>query len=83
MERFRSTETDEHISRPCSVKLMKEIYDTIVNNGEVTTREISNNCNVSIYIARNWLLKLEEKGMIQCSKSKMKKFVWMQNNRRT
>lgn len=36
-----------------------------LSGGEgVTTRDISNDCDMSIYAARNWLLKLEEEGYI-------------------
>lgn len=32
----------------------------------LTTREISDACDISIYAARNWLTKLKEHGVVDC-----------------
>lgn len=34
------------------------------NEQGLTTREIAERCDMSVYAARNWLLKLEEEGLI-------------------
>jgi len=46
------------------------------DNEGVTTRYISDECDMSIYSARNWLIKLEEEGYVFHKKSGKRKAIW-------
>jgi transposase len=42
----------------------------------VTTRQVSNACDLSIYSSRNWLIKLESVGLIYNRKQSERKSKW-------
>ncbi|MGA4650071.1 FaeA/PapI family transcriptional regulator [Citrobacter portucalensis] len=45
---------------------MRSILAEVIKSGGkgVTTRDISNCCDMSIYSARNWLIRLEDEGQV-------------------
>ena len=45
------------------------------NQKGLNTREIADKCDMTVYSARNWLLKLEQKGIIQ-RKGGAKNIIW-------
>ncbi|PNF13569.1 hypothetical protein A6J71_00055 [Enterobacter cancerogenus] len=58
---------NSHASTPTSMNdKMSLILRTVTQAGSVgvTTRDISDSCDMSIYAARNWLLKLEDEGYV-------------------
>jgi len=49
-------------------------------NQGVTTRDISDRCDMSIYSARNWLRKLEEEGRVFHIEAEKRKTLWFIKN---
>ncbi|WP_223949842.1 FaeA/PapI family transcriptional regulator [Citrobacter braakii] len=39
---------------------------SITSEAGLTTRQIADNCGLSIYVTRNWLTKLNQAGLICC-----------------
>lgn len=60
---------------------MMTIFNVIVNADKdgVTTRHVSDQCDMSIYSARNWLMKLEEEGHIHHETVGTRKTLWFLN----
>ncbi len=56
---------------------MKEVLMVVFNAGEegITTREVADHCDMSVYSARNWLMKLEQEKQI-IKKSRPKNCTW-------
>ena len=47
------------------IRMILQALSELQSDG-LTTREISDNCDISIYAARNWLTKLREHGIVDC-----------------
>ena len=47
---------------------MSMIYHALAAESDrgLTTRQVSDCCDISIYAARNWLMKLKEVNMVDC-----------------
>ena len=45
---------------------MIDVLLSVMSSGEngVSTREVSNQCDLTIYAARNWLMRLERDGVV-------------------
>ncbi|TQI79107.1 FaeA-like protein [Serratia fonticola] len=59
-------------------RVMTLILQFLREQGEegVTTRQVSNACDLSIYSSRNWLIKLESVGLIYNRKQSERKSKW-------
>ena len=55
--------------------VMNAVYDAGENG--MTTREVANICDLSVYAARNWLIKLENEGYV-IKKMKPRNTTWHQ-----
>ncbi|HGM5490591.1 TPA: FaeA/PapI family transcriptional regulator [Serratia fonticola] len=44
-----------------------------------TTRQVSDNCDISIYMARNWLLRLKGYGAVEHEEVSVRKNKWFWN----
>lgn len=60
-----------HIKGCHNIKIEIEIVKYMIKKGgNMTTREIADACDLSIYSARRWLMRLEKKGVIKSQASK-------------
>lgn len=80
---------EEHVSlhtlASCSEKkipVLNDINDFLIKCGDAgaTTREVSNACNISIYAARNWLIRLEECGEVLNIRISPRKNKWLKKD---
>ncbi|EGT5655782.1 hypothetical protein JD793_001900 [Citrobacter braakii] len=57
---------------------LSTIYQTLSTSSEtgLTTRQIADNCGLSIYVTRNWLTKLNQAGLICCHLFDGKSLYW-------
>lgn len=69
---FHHSENDKQMN-----PIMASIIEILIDAEEHTanTREIADRCDLSIYSARNWLIRLEEAGFV-CRKVAPRGYLW-------
>lgn len=64
-----------------SIAKMSRVLNTIMQSGTygITTREISQRCDMTMYAVRRWLIRLEEKKIIRRVSETTKTILWLRN----
>jgi FaeA-like protein. len=76
-EHFMAFEPKNHNPEFHIKDKMKEVFMAVCNAGEegITTRKVADVCDMSVYSARNWLMKLEQNEAIS-KKTKTRNCTW-------
>ena len=75
---LKNMSKDSSLSKILDKDIVIKIMLVVISNRTkgVTTRDVSDYCDISIYSARNWLLKLSELGQVYSEKESERQYKW-------